>query len=901
MRPVPVKKWQKTVHRPRQSSRLLLLEQLEHRLVLSQIQDGWLIVAAAGSDKMHAGLYAIDPNDPDPMHALHPIATGADFHIPDGLYEDPSSGMLYAGDQGFVPNLPGRFSAPPPTPTSTLFDHHVVKLDPNAPSDPKDNTGALVTFDDPIYGENLYGTDGLVYLNGKVYVINQGDGGGNLHLLVNPDDLNNPQSYDPPTHSVLQIDPNTGIQSSVYNDGGHSAPVPRDLNRHKHDAAYPTGSDYSRETDNVDLNKSLDDEDPNGTDNHPDPEYGYGSNVNGITNDPSANEGAPLWMNVLTGIAPVYRSDGTLDPTHVYIADQQGPDDYQTTQGNIHKYGNDETDPDLSGYVWELDLTRPTDPSAAVPLFPTAPTLYRTQDVTVDPSNGNIIALGFAGYDTSGYRYTAAGLQPVIGVYDPVSHQLLNSYTFSSMTDPRPGTDLVQPVPPPQGQINPSYSFYLGVGGGSDAGDIYRFDTSTGMTTPLISSSLGLGDVTAMIVYHSPSSLVNSVNFETGSFDQLATKSDGTPSVMNAAIVNSPALDGQFSLQLSRNSSPAWAEIRQPDNSYYNLPTAYYSFEFQYASQTGEAGVVNFEDSTGQYKGALHLTQDGYLRVYDANGSSLDIGTTMLQPNLTYTISASIGTGPNAPWEVRINGAPEMSGKGNFGTTDNGGLLLGGRDSYTTNYYYDDVSIRSDSLPGTSPVITPAGEQTATEGTSSPIPLGSFSDTTPGANAWQVDVDWGDGSPHTTFPLNNPGDLTMPPHTYAEEGIYTVKLAVSNNANVSASASEVVNVSDHGLALMAQGNFQPTQDIPFNQSLVQFTDPGGPEPVSHYAATIDWGDGTPTTAGVIAVSGGVFTVSGSHTYTQQPSLPVTVTITHELTSVVVVDTATVSAAPSSQI
>ncbi|HLJ95788.1 MAG TPA: hypothetical protein VKU02_21610, partial [Gemmataceae bacterium] len=144
---------QKSVHRVRQLGRRLLLEPLEDRMVPSQIQDGWLVVSATGTGANRpAGLYAIDPI----ADMVHPIATGADFHIPEGVYEDPSSGMLYAADQGLVPNLPGRFSAPPPTPTSTLFDHHVVKVDPNAPSDPKDNTGALVTFDDPIYGENLY-------------------------------------------------------------------------------------------------------------------------------------------------------------------------------------------------------------------------------------------------------------------------------------------------------------------------------------------------------------------------------------------------------------------------------------------------------------------------------------------------------------------------------------------------------------------------------------------------------------------------------------------------------------------------------------------------------------------------------------------------------------------------
>jgi len=144
MRPLSLKSCRKILRRARQSSRRLVLESLEDRVVPTQVQDGWIIVAATGdgSDKL-PGLYAIDPT----TDQIYPIATGADFHIPGGLYEDPSSGMLYSGDEGLVPNLPGRFSAPVPTPTGTMFDHHVIKVDPNT-SNPAGNTGrvSLVTY-----------------------------------------------------------------------------------------------------------------------------------------------------------------------------------------------------------------------------------------------------------------------------------------------------------------------------------------------------------------------------------------------------------------------------------------------------------------------------------------------------------------------------------------------------------------------------------------------------------------------------------------------------------------------------------------------------------------------------------------------------------------------------------
>jgi len=63
-----------------------------------------------------------------------------------------------------------------------------------------------------------------------------------------------------------------------------------------------------------------------------------------------------------------------------------------------------------------------------------------------------------------------------------------------------------------------------------------------------------------------------------------------------------------------------------------------------------------------------------------------------------------------------------------------------------------------------------------------------------------------------------------------------------------------------------------------NVAVATFTDPNGVY-TGQYGATINWGDGTPQTTGVITgPSGGVYTVSGTHTYTKQSSVTLTVTI-----------------------
>jgi hypothetical protein len=83
-------------------------------------------------------------------------------------------------------------------------------------------------------------------------------------------------------------------------------------------------------------------------------------------------------------------------------------------------------------------------------------------------------------------------------------------------------------------------------------------------------------------------------------------------------------------------------------------------------------------------------------------------------------------------------------------------------------------------------------------------------------------------------------------------------------------------------------------------TVATFTDPGGAEALSDYSASIDWGDGSPATAGSITgpVSG-VFTVTGSHTYAVAGAYKVTVTLTHDVsTPTVVNDTANVANATS---
>jgi hypothetical protein len=258
---------------------------------------------------------------------------------------------------------------------------------------------------------------------------------------------------------------------------------------------------------------------------------------------------------------------------------------------------------------------------------------------------------------------------------------------------------------------------------GSPYGTPLPLSDGSATTTP--ATNLAAGNYTVMASYSGDStytpgsgslpggqtittqtSQVNYVDFETGDFSQTATHLGG-------AIVTSPALDSVYSLQLQRTNSVAYCEIRQSGTTYYNLPTAYYRFLFESTSNPGEGGIVNFQDTSSGFKAALHLSSANKLLFYSSAGALLGTGTTVLASGQVYAISAMIGSGSNAAWQILINGSVEMSGTGNLGTANNGSLKLGGNGAYTAIYYYDDVAVDSMAYPAPTP---PPGGQASSAG-----------------------------------------------------------------------------------------------------------------------------------------------------------------------------------------
>jgi autotransporter-associated beta strand protein len=156
--------------------------------------------------------------------------------------------------------------------------------------------------------------------------------------------------------------------------------------------------------------------------------------------------------------------------------------------------------------------------------------------------------------------------------------------------------------------------------------------------------------------------------------------------------------------------------------------------------------------------------------------------------------------------------------------------------------------------------------------------------------------------PSTTYTVDFFANKSPDPSGYGQGQVYlgstTVITDSSGNANftvtfnsafkqtqfVTATAtdpagntSEFAHVAD--LPLTAIGaTLHTAEGTPFFGVVASFTDADPTGAVGEYAATINWGDGSAPTAGTIRQSVDTFTIQGSHTYVEEGSYTVTVTI-----------------------
>jgi hypothetical protein len=229
----------------------------------------------------------------------------------------------------------------------------------------------------------------------------------------------------------------------------------------------------------------------------------------------------------------------------------------------------------------------------------------------------------------------------------------------------------------------------------------------------------------------------------------------------------------------------------------------------------------------------------------------------------------------------------------------------------STSFAYSDFSslaVLSDQ-DNTPPAVTPGAAVT----TAVNVPIASAvvatftdSDTIENATSYTATIEWGDGTVSagsiaftgtSTIGGATVNDYAITGnHTYTTAGAHPTTVLVSDlggTFNSTAAGIPVVTtlpalaaVTGTGATVdvnaIAAGAFTTPEatagTLASFPALFTFTDNPAPLSAAAYTATINWGDGSPSSAGTISFAGGVFTVSGAHDYGQTGAYTITVIV-----------------------
>jgi hypothetical protein len=159
---------------------------------------------------------------------------------------------------------------------------------------------------------------------------------------------------------------------------------------------------------------------------------------------------------------------------------------------------------------------------------------------------------------------------------------------------------------------------------------------------------------------------------------------------------------------------------------------------------------------------------------------------------------------------------------------------------------------------------------TATEGSpfSGTLALLKDLNTSQLASDFTVTIDWGDGTALDTGVVTGSGGnfKVTGGHTYTKVGPYTATLSITDGDGETATASDAVTVNDATVTL-GLATITAQSGIAFSGLVGTLADANPLAQASDFTGTIDWGDGTTTTATIVAEQGGSkFDIDGTHTY-----------------------------------
>ena len=284
------------------------------------------------------------------------------------------------------------------------------------------------------------------------------------------------------------------------------------------------------------------------------------------------------------------------------------------------------------------------------------------------------------------------------------------------------------------------------------------------------------------------------------------------------------------------------------------------------------------------------ITLDGQISVTAATEHLALVGSTTVATftdsnlsDLASGLTASIGWGDGTTSAGTISGSSgSFAVSGGHTYADEGSEAV----SVTVTRTVDHTSTTATGTVtvGENDALTPQGLTiTANPSQSFTGTVASFTDTDTFTTAGDLTatIDWGDGTTSAGIVSGSAGAFAVSgTHTYASSGQDAVTVTLNDDApgTATATANSIAVVGATLAATVALTAATEHVALAGNTMVATFTDSNLSDLASGLTATIDWGDGT-TSAGTISGSSGSFAVSGGHTYADEGSEAVSVTVT----------------------
>lgn len=273
----------------------------------------------------------------------------------------------------------------------------------------------------------------------------------------------------------------------------------------------------------------------------------------------------------------------------------------------------------------------------------------------------------------------------------------------------------------------------------------------------------------------------------------------------------------------------------------------------------------------------------------DAGSSCGFAGGTDLQ-NANPHLGALGGNGGPTPTQALTPGSPAVDAGGTCPAAD-GGTDQRGLPRFTP------CDIGAYEVQDQAPVLTAAPGFTSTEGAPVTAAVATLTDGDATASGdFSATISWGDGSQSagTVVPVSGqPTHFTVDgTHTYADEGNFTQNITVTDSDSGTVSTTSTAAVADAALAgaggFTLTGTEGPTSllgggtdNAPVSGTVATFTDANPAAAAADFTASIAWGDGSTSAGTVSGSAGGPFSVAGSHSYAEDGTYPISVTITDD--------------------